>query len=71
MLKVDIEEKLKDILDKLVKEIGKNALTINCKKTKCIVVSNRKNPKCKLWIGDVNKYINLKIMEVFTKGWKM
>ena len=28
-------------------------MTINCKKTECMVVSKRKSPRCELQIGDV------------------
>ena len=49
----DSQEKLQTLLDKVVLESSKRGLTINCKKTECLVVSKRKEiPGCILKIGD-------------------
>ena len=46
------EKELQDFLDKVVEEKKKKTLTINCKKTECMVVSKRESPACTLKIGD-------------------
>ena len=40
------------MLDNVVEESKKKGLTINCKKTECMVVSKRESPACALNIGD-------------------
>ena len=40
------------MLDKVVEESKKKGLTINCKKTGCMVVSKRESPACALKMGD-------------------
>ena len=44
-LSADSESKLQDIVDKIVTESGKLGLSLNVKKTCCLVVS-KKIPKC-------------------------
>ena len=41
VLIVDSEEKLKKLLSKVVEESKNKRLTINCKKTECMVVSRK------------------------------
>ncbi|XP_037794114.1 uncharacterized protein LOC119589587 [Penaeus monodon] len=46
------EGKLQELLDKVVEESAKKGLTINCKKTECLVVSKKtRRPDCRLYIG--------------------
>ena len=47
------EEKLQRLLDKVVEESKKKGLTINCKKTECMVISKQKDLTCQLKINDV------------------
>ena len=51
MLLAESEEKLQDLLNKIVVESKKKGLKSNCKKTKCLVVS-KKGPKYRLHIGE-------------------
>ena len=45
--------KLQEILDKIVEVSANNGLSINCKKTECMVISKEKTAKkCKISIGD-------------------
>jgi len=47
------EGKLQELLDKVVEESAKKGLTINCKKTECLVVSKKtRRPDCRLHIGN-------------------
>ena len=46
------EKELQDLLHKVVEESKKKGLTINCKKTKGMVVSKGQSPACALKIGD-------------------
>ena len=51
VLIADSVEKLQKILDKVVSESESKGLTINCKKTKCLVVSKQKTrPNCNITI---------------------
>ena len=52
VLLAESEEKLQDLLNKVVVESKKKGLTINCKKTECLVVTKKKSPKCRLHIGE-------------------
>ena len=47
------EEKLKELLEKVVEESKNKGLSINCKKTECMVVSRKDSLKCELKIGDI------------------
>jgi len=51
VLLAESQEKLQDLLDKVVDASRKKGLTINCKKTECMVVSKRTSPPCELKIG--------------------
>ena len=53
VLVADSQDDLQMLLDRVVDESRKRGLTINCKKTECLVVSKRESPKCSLKIGDV------------------
>ena len=53
MLIADSEEKLKELLDKVVEESKNKGLSINCKKTECMVVSRKDSLKCELKICDI------------------
>lgn len=53
LMMADIERKLQELLDKIVKESSKKGLTINCKQTECMDVSKRNSPSSKLQIRDV------------------
>ncbi len=44
---------LQELLDTVAEESRKKGLSINCKKTECMVVSKRRNPRRRLHIGDV------------------
>ena len=46
------EKELQDLLDKVFEEGKKKGLTINCKKTECMVVSKKESPACTPKIGD-------------------
>ena len=46
------EKELQDLFDKVVEESKKKGLTINYKKTKCMVVSKTESPACALKIGN-------------------
>lgn len=48
----DSKAKLKELQENVVKESEKKRITINCKKTGCMVVSKRENASCNLCIGD-------------------
>ena len=56
-----IKEELQDMLGKVVEESKGKVLTINCKKTECMVVSKRESPACALKIG----YITIKQVQKF------
>ncbi len=51
-LLADSEEKLQTLLNKVVEESKKKGLSINCKKTECMVVSKTISPQCQLHIGE-------------------
>lgn len=53
VLLAETERELQDFLHRAVKEGQKKGLMINCKKTKSIVISKRKNPSVSLRIEDV------------------
>jgi len=54
VLIAESEEKLQEILDKVVEASEKKGLTINCRKTECMVISKQKVAKqCKIRIGDI------------------
>ena len=54
VLVTDSQDDLQMLLDRVVNESSwKSGLTINCKKTECLVVSKKESPKCSLKIGDV------------------
>ena len=49
----DSRDRLQEILDKVTVESAKRGLSINCKKTECMVVSkNLEVPDCKLTVGE-------------------
>ena len=54
------EGNLQQILDKVVQESVQTGLTINCKKTECMVISKKERPPpCKLTLGTkVIKQVN-------------
>ena len=78
VLLAELEEKLQDLLNKVIvesKESKKKGLTIDCKKTECLVVSKKKSPKCRLHIGEaiikqVEKFNYLGSYKYYRK-WKM
>ena len=49
----DSRDQLQEILDKVVEESEKRGLSINCKKTECMVVSKKLDvPDCQLTVGE-------------------
>ena len=51
-------EELKAVLDKVVTESEKRGLSINCKKTECMLVSKKPNiPDCQLVILSISKIV--------------
>ncbi len=52
VLIADTEKKLQNLLQKVAKESEKKGLSINYKKTECMVISKRMSPKCDLKVGD-------------------
>ena len=52
VLIAESKKELQDLLDNVVEESKKKGLTINCKKTECMVVSRRESPTYALKIGD-------------------
>ena len=49
----DSRDQLQEILDKVVEESAKRGLSINCKKTECMVVSKKLDvPDCQLTVGE-------------------
>ena len=58
------QEKLQAMLEKVVDESRKMGLTINCKKTECMVISKKKqHPVCELKVDDKNKLTGSAIWE--------
>ena len=52
------EKELQGLLDKVVEESKKKGLTINCKKTECMVMSKRASPSCALkTVGNTIKQV--------------
>jgi len=45
-------EDLQRLLDIVVKESERKGLSLNCKKTECLVISKRESPVCTLKVGD-------------------
>ena len=62
VLIADSEEKLKELLDKVVEESKNKGPCINYKKTECMVVSRKNSLKCELEIGD----IKIKLVKKFS-----
>ena len=45
-------EDLQRLLDVVVRESERNGMSLNCKKTECLVVSKKENPRCILKVKD-------------------
>ena len=54
VLMAESQEKLQTLLNIVVEVSKKRGLSINCKKTKCMVVSKRENPHCEVKVGDID-----------------
>ncbi len=54
VLIAESQAKLQELLDKVVEESETKGLSINCKKTVCMVVSKKGSPRCDLRIGDAS-----------------
>ena len=74
VLITESEALLQELLDKVIEESRKKGLTINCKKTECLVVRKRegnrctfRNRRCKYQTGE-----QLQISGKYcSKGWKV
>ena len=48
------QAQLQELLDRVVNASQEKGLTINCKKTECMVISKKESPRCDLRIGDAH-----------------